>query len=202
MQRPNHEFRTPVHRPQHRPRCPRATGRRPPDRRALFAGAGERALAHPPGLQSLHLQRARLLELRQPALVARHRNASLSSRIRHRAVGVRRQPVRIRHTAQNLRAPDSLLALPAQAGGSTRRALSRGRARAGGLDGGNLGPVRQAEVLRLSRAAGRRLALAVNLRGWRLRRVSPYAREISLHAQPGFRLRRRLLLRGRPLLFL
>src|SRR5271157_4208110 len=152
-------------------------------------------------VEPLYLQSARVSELRQSIVVTSDRDVTVPARVGNPALGVRREFVGIRHAAQDLRAPDSLLELPASAFASTRGSLSRRCACVGRIHGRNLRALSEAEVLLVPRVTGRELALAAPIRRRRLRRLSPHAGEISLHAQPGFGLRTRHLFRGRPLLF-
>src|SRR5271157_1564996 len=151
-------------------------------------------------VEPLYLQSARVFELRQSLVVTSNRDVTLPARVGNPALRVRREFVGIRHAAQNLRAPDSLLELPAHACAPTRGSLSCRCAYVARIHAGNLRAFSEAEVLLIPRATGRELALAALIRRRRLRRLSPHAGEISLHPQPGFGPCARHLLRGRPLL--
>src|SRR5271157_101624 len=111
-------------------------------------------------VEPLYLQSARISELRQSLVVTSDRNATLPARVGNPALRVRREFVGIRHAAQDFRAPDSLLELPAHAFASTRGSLSRRCACVARIHGRNLRAFSEAEVLLIPRATGRELALA------------------------------------------
>ena len=157
-------------------------------------------MADAAGVEPPCFQRTRVSELRQSNVVASDRDVTLPARIGNPALGVRWQPVGVRHAAQDLRAPDSLLELPAYAFAPARCGLSRRCACVGRIHGRNLWAFSEAEVLLVPRITGRELTLATLIRRWRLRGLSPHTGKISLHAQSGFGPCARPLFRCRPLL--